>query len=100
MKAGRHRTPQTEWLRPPSCEGSGWPETVTVKAWLDGPPTSAHPGRPSWCYGTPGIARSLQLAALSTERVNVQHRAEEALSACATSPEQLARLHDATLCHR
>ena len=88
-----------EWVSPLPTGGAAWPETVTVHGWLNGPPTSAHPGRPSWCYGTPGIARSLQLAALACGRTDTQRRAEDVLLSCISDARQLERLKDASVCH-
>ncbi|MGA4842133.1 lanthionine synthetase C family protein [Streptomyces sp. G45] len=83
----------------PESGGACWPETLTLEQWLDGPRSRTRPGRPSWCYGTPGIARSLQLAALASNQPGVQRRAENILASCAADPEQLARITDATVCH-
>jgi lantibiotic biosynthesis protein len=57
------------------------------------------PGTPSWCYGTPGIARALQMAGLALSDLDLQHRAEDALLGCVTDESQLALLADASLCH-
>jgi class I lanthipeptide synthase len=59
----------------------------------------ASPGRPSWCYGTAGIARALQSAALATGDPGLRQTAEQALAACITDPAQLSQLTDASLCH-
>ncbi|MYU02159.1 MULTISPECIES: lanthionine synthetase C family protein [unclassified Streptomyces] len=88
-----------KWLRPLPDGGQSWPETVTLSNWLAGPPATAQPGRPSWCYGTPGIARSLQLAALASAHPRARRRAEDALLSCVTDVRQLDRLQDATVCH-
>lgn len=76
-----------------------WPETITFDAWIDGSPATGCPARPSWCYGTPGIARALQLAAIACSRTTAQRLAEDALTACAADPEQLACVDNATVCH-
>ncbi|GAA3393317.1 lanthionine synthetase C family protein [Cryptosporangium minutisporangium] len=55
--------------------------------------------RPSWCYGTPGIARAQQLAGLALDDHSRTRSAETALEGCVTDPAQLARISDATLCH-
>lgn len=55
--------------------------------------------RPSWCYGTPGIARAQQLAGLALTDPHRQQSAEQALAACAADERQLAQLRDASLCH-
>jgi hypothetical protein len=57
------------------------------------------PGRPSWCYGTPGLARAQQLAGLALADPQRQRRAEDALAGCVADDSQLARLGDASLCH-
>ncbi|WP_325748078.1 lanthionine synthetase C family protein [Streptomyces sp.] len=86
------------------CLGSGerpwWPETLSRGEWDTRMPRRGHrPGRPSWCYGTPGIARARQLAALALGDAPLQHHAEAALAACAIDEQQLAQLTDASLCH-
>ncbi|GAA2716610.1 MULTISPECIES: lanthionine synthetase C family protein [Streptomyces] len=51
-----------EWLlaqRRTDAVGPWWPGQVTAGS------AQSRPGRPSWCYGTPGIARALQLAGLA-----------------------------------
>ena len=57
------------------------------------------PGRPSWCYGTPGLARAQQLAALALHDLHRQQQAEQALIGCLTDERQLAHITDASLCH-
>jgi len=57
------------------------------------------PQRPSWCYGTPGLARAQQIAALVLADPRRQRRAEEALIGCVTDDRQLSQLSDASLCH-
>ncbi|MFJ8173641.1 lanthionine synthetase C family protein [Streptomyces sp. NPDC094473] len=77
-----------------------WPETLSLDEWKARTPRRQQgPGRPSWCYGTPGIARARQLAALALGDAALQHHAEAALAACVTDEQQLARLTDASLCH-
>ncbi|MFD3736022.1 lanthionine synthetase C family protein [Streptomyces sp. NPDC058632] len=76
-----------------------WPETVTLDEWINRSRTPKRPGRPSWCYGTPGIARALQLAAIACSRTTTRRLAEDALTTCAADPEQLARVDNATVCH-
>ncbi|MEU1217147.1 thiopeptide-type bacteriocin biosynthesis protein [Streptomyces sp. NPDC005790] len=86
------------------CLGTGerpwWPETLSRGEWDTRMPRRRHgPGRPSWCYGTPGIARARQLAALALGDAPLQHQAETALAVCVTDEQQLAQLTDASLCH-
>jgi hypothetical protein len=65
----------------------------------DGAPSRPGPRRPSWCYGTPGIARALQLAALARCDKPRQAAAESALARCVTDPAQTALLSGPGLCH-
>ncbi|MGK3103271.1 lanthionine synthetase C family protein [Streptomyces sp. WAC05858] len=88
-----------QWSSSVSAGGTAWPETITAERWHHGPPPSTTPGRPSWCYGTPGIARALQLAALACDRPSGWRHAEHALAACLTDSSQLDSLGDATVCH-
>ncbi|MFB7474560.1 lanthionine synthetase C family protein [Kitasatospora sp. NPDC056184] len=79
--------------------GVWWPETVTMAEITTGRPARSRPGRPSWCYGTPGIARAGQLAALALGDEHQQRDYEQALADCATDPAQLQQITDPGLCH-
>lgn len=79
--------------------GLWWPEVLTREDLQRGRPAQTHPGRPSWCYGTPGLARAQQLAGLATGDTARCHMAEQALAGCLSDPGQLARLSDQGLCH-
>jgi hypothetical protein len=86
-----------------------WRADTGSRAWWPGliSPRELHrrhsrpdgPQRPSWCYGTPGIARAQQLAGLAIGDPSRQHAAEQALAECVTDKRQLAQLEDASLCH-
>ncbi|PWU57232.1 lanthionine synthetase [Micromonospora sp. S4605] len=76
-----------------------WPQTITLTDLHRGTPTQQTPLRPSWCYGTPGIARAQQLAAHALRDTTRQHLAETAFTTCVTDPGQLRRLTDRSLCH-
>lgn len=56
-------------------------------------------GRPSWCYGQPGIARALQLAALVLDDASLRVQAEDTLECTLTDPATLGTITDASLCH-
>jgi hypothetical protein len=79
--------------------GAWWPRTITLDELHRAETSQPSPLRPSWCYGTPGIARAQQLAARAFNDVARQRKAETAFAACVTDPEQLARLIDRGLCH-
>ncbi|MER6360280.1 lanthionine synthetase C family protein [Kitasatospora sp. NPDC001527] len=90
------------WLRSWRQHGPAgvwWPETITATEITAGRPIQSHPGRPSWCYGTPGIARAGQLAALALGEEQQQHVWEQALADCAADPAQLRQVTDPGLCH-
>jgi lantibiotic biosynthesis protein len=78
--------------------GRWWPEWLTLSDLRTGRPSQQGPGRSSWCYGTPGIARALQLAAIATASPAGQAAAERALAA-SLAPGHLARLTGGGLCH-
>jgi hypothetical protein len=79
--------------------GAWWPQWIN-RADLDtGHPSQTGPLRPSWCYGTPGLARAQQLAGLARHDRARQHLAIDAITACLNDPDQLARVADASLCH-
>jgi hypothetical protein len=79
--------------------GSWWPEFVTPDDLDRGEPSQPGPLRPSWCYGTPGIARAQQLAGRALGDPTRQRNAETSFAICITDPTQLGRLTDRGLCH-
>jgi len=91
-----------DWLdrwRRQGPAGVWWPYWVT-RAELRGMSTDRRgPGRPSWCYGTAGIARAQQLAGLATADTARQQLAEHAFAVALRGPGQLDATTDASLCH-
>lgn len=90
------------WLdtwRQHSPAGPWWPERVTCPDLATGRCAQPGPRRPSWCYGTPGLARAQQLAGLALGDRDRQRAAEHAMAACLADPAQLAQLTDPALCH-
>ncbi|WP_018788560.1 lanthionine synthetase C family protein [Micromonospora sp. CNB394] len=81
-----------------SAHGPWWPQWLTRDDLRTGRPVQESPGRPSWCYGPPGIARALQLAAIATNQPARQAAAEAALAASLTRT-QLDRLTEPGICH-
>ncbi|MFE4666633.1 lanthionine synthetase C family protein [Streptomyces sp. NPDC056716] len=79
--------------------GAWWPECIPLTGLRTRRTSQTGPARPSWCYGTPGIARALQLAAIATHDNDRRRRAEKYLIDCIDDSVQLARLADAGLCH-
>jgi lantibiotic biosynthesis protein len=79
--------------------GPWWPEWITQDELRTGRSRQRGPLRPSWCYGTPGIARAQQIAAIATGDTARQQIAEHALAACLSDTNQLSRITDNSLCH-
>ncbi|MGH3930025.1 MAG: lanthionine synthetase C family protein [Pseudonocardiaceae bacterium] len=79
--------------------GPWWPQWITRDDLRTGRVSQTGPLRPSWCYGTPGIARAQQIAAIATGDTSRQMMAEQALASCLSDPAQLHRITDTGLCH-
>lgn len=91
-----------EWLdawRQDGEAGPWWPEWITLADLRSGWPSQSGPARPSWCYGTPGIARAGQLAGIATGDAHRQQMYEDALLRCLEDPAQQSRITDGGLCH-
>lgn len=81
------------------ARGVWWPGIMTAGQ-MDGstpPPRWRQP--PSWCYGTPGIARALQLAGLAAGNDHLRGQAEQALLTELRDPQHLAEITATGLCH-
>jgi len=104
---GQHEAIKTicAWLdswRVDTPSGHRWPYMITRDEMRSRPEHVQHSGanrRPSWCYGTAGIARSLHLAALALDDDHRRQSAEDALISAVTDPAQDALVNDASLCH-
>ncbi|MFD7639187.1 lanthionine synthetase C family protein [Kitasatospora sp. NPDC059795] len=55
--------------------------------------------RPSWCYGTAGIARAQQFAALALDDPHLRHDAENTLATALVDPKALTATTDMSVCH-
>ncbi|GAA0955925.1 lanthionine synthetase C family protein [Actinocorallia libanotica] len=80
-------------------DGPWWPQWISRADHAAGRPTQTGPGRPSWCYGTPGIARAGQLAGLALGDAVIQRAYEDAFAACLTDPAQQNHITEPGLCH-
>lgn len=79
--------------------GPWWPEHISRRDLAHGRPHHDAPPRPSWCYGTTGIARAGQLAGIALRSPTLQTFYEDALYRALTDPAQLALITDHGLCH-
>jgi len=75
-----------------------WPEVISRDE-ARTHTAARRPHRPSWCYGTPGIARAQQIAGIAVGDTRRAQVAEQALIGCLTDDRQLAHVTDAGLCH-
>lgn len=82
-----------------SGHGSAWPYWITRAQLRSGHLESAGALRPSWCYGTAGLARAQQLAALALGDRDRQLTAERELLDALTDRYHLAATTDIALCH-
>jgi hypothetical protein len=100
--SGHHSAMRTilAWLdRWETGRGPAWPYWITWDELRTGCFTPSAPQRPSWCYGTAGLARAQQLAALALGDTPRQTKAENALVAALTDADQLKATTDNGLCH-
>ncbi|WP_034090745.1 lanthionine synthetase C family protein [Streptacidiphilus albus] len=94
-----------EWLdswRLDTHAGPRWPYMITRAELAERPAEVANSGatrRPSWCYGTAGLARAQQIAAVATGDTGRRRQAEAALVSALADPGQRAATTDASLCH-
>lgn len=83
--------------------GSGWathwPSMLTWRRHREGCLGPDAPSRPSWCYGTPGIARSLQLAGLAIGDNDRVLLAQRSMAGSLAQGAQTRLLTDSSLCH-
>ncbi|MGW3651064.1 lanthionine synthetase C family protein [Streptomyces sp. NPDC000878] len=79
--------------------GHVWPYWVRRDELRTGLLAPSAPRRPSWCYGTAGLARAQQLAALALGDTGRQIEAENALVAALSDSAQLSATTDNGLCH-
>lgn len=90
------------WLdrwREETDRGPRWPYWVTRAELRTGLLAPSPPRRPSWCYGSAGLARAQQLAAIALGDTDRQLDAENALVSALTDAAQLNATTDNGLCH-
>ncbi|RKF24678.1 lanthionine synthetase C family protein [Micromonospora globbae] len=90
------------WLdrwRSDTDAGPIWPYWITRAQLRAGHAPKPSAQRPSWCYGTAGLAHAQQLAALATGDPVRRVAAGDALARALIDPRQLAATTDPSLCH-
>lgn len=86
-------------LRQNGPTGEWWPYHLSRQQFLAGAAHGAPHQRPSWCYGTPGLARAQQLAGLAMHDRARQTTAIQAMADCLHDAAQLNTLTETGLCH-
>ncbi|MFI9722224.1 lanthionine synthetase C family protein [Streptomyces sp. NPDC052396] len=92
-------------IRQDGEDGPWWPRTMVLGPGGEVVPRESAPGRPSWCYGTAGIARALYLAGRALDSAEWREAAVAALRAALSGARRAHggpaadRLKDAGLCH-
>jgi hypothetical protein len=77
--------------------GIAWPSMIVLGP--DGAPASTAPSRTAWCYGSPGVARSLWLAGVALGRQHACDTAIEAMASVYRTPRAERAIDGPTLCH-
>jgi lantibiotic biosynthesis protein len=90
-----------DWLatqRTQGPSGPTWPNAVPLPGDRAGRPP---PARAAWCYGGPGVATALRLAAAALGRAGARHHelAVAALAAALAGPGEVAGAGSPTFCH-
>ncbi|MEU0009401.1 lanthionine synthetase C family protein [Streptomyces sp. NPDC006314] len=91
-----------EWLyqwQQSDSYGVFWPTGIQVQDLVGAPGTSTTATRPSWCYGTPGIANALRLAGTALGEESWIDTAHAALQAAAARSRTAPEMSQPGLCH-
>ncbi|MGW7410881.1 lanthionine synthetase C family protein [Streptomyces sp. NPDC054863] len=80
--------------------GTYWPAHLDLDEYAAGPDAlAAKAGWPSWCYGTPGVSRALQLAGRALGRADWTAAATDSLARLLVRPMDEWGVNDHALCH-
>ena len=83
--------------------GINWPSVFPLALAKSGEleisATRQKPTHAAWCYGTPGVARSLWLAGVAIEQPRYCDLAVEAMRVTVTKPKEYRSLSSPTFCH-
>jgi hypothetical protein len=80
--------------------GTNWPSFVDAdSSRADAHPELQAPARSAWCYGSPGVARSLWLSGEALGDRSLCDVAVAAMAAVYARPTQVRRIDSPTFCH-
>ncbi|WP_068497118.1 lanthionine synthetase C family protein [Paenibacillus kribbensis] len=75
-----------------------WPNNISYKEYMNGIiPDETE--REAWCYGTPGVARSLWLAGRALENEDLKSLAVDAFKSIYARPRERWSIYSPTVCH-
>ncbi len=92
----------TTWLlsrRGTDEHGPYWPALVPLEHEVTCAVDLLPPSRVAWCYGAPGVARAVQLAAAASGELSWAEEAKTTLRAAFRRPRETWGIRDASLCH-
>lgn len=78
--------------------GRYWPASLSQQQYTNRP-AQLDRARQAWCYGSPGVARAVQLAGLALDRADWLATTRETVQGMFRLPEQEWGVQDACLCH-
>jgi hypothetical protein len=83
--------------------GMNWPAGIGLEVceggFKAGSASKVSAAHAAWCYGSPGVSRSLFLAGLALNNSAMCAAAAGAITAALSRPKPMRRLHSPTLCH-
>ena len=91
-----------EWLLASTVEdswGPNWPSMLSTELFARGDARSAEGARAAWCYGAPGVCRSLWLAGRAVEETRYTETAVEGMLASCRRPAAKRGIPSPTFCH-
>ncbi|MBN2908803.1 lanthionine synthetase C family protein [Polycladomyces sp. WAk] len=79
--------------------GPLWPDRIRFEDEIQEKKSEKYFTREAWCYGTPGVSRSMYLAGKALEDDDLKDIAIRSLKASLSRPEELQKLESPTFCH-
>jgi lantibiotic biosynthesis protein len=82
-------------------DGPRWPTAIATEAYgrPEGTDPRTTPSRDAWCYGNPGVARSLYLAGVALDRAEWRELATAGMMAIYRRPIERRGIDSPTFCH-
>jgi hypothetical protein len=87
------------WIRDKTINLTQWPHAVSFGEEIEAIPPSNVGSREAWCYGVPGIARTLYLAGKALDDHELKAYSLKAFEEVFSRPQEQWNLPGPTLCH-